>query len=78
MSAIATAVAEICKFEGCECTESKTRARVQWFRRFNSGETSLEFQPRSDSRPSTVNIEALSARAAEAATTYRYSQIVVG
>ena len=50
------AVAEICDVEG-EGMVSKTTA-IDWFKRFNNGETSLADQPRSG-RPSTVNTEAL-------------------
>ena len=71
-------VSEICEVE-CECTVSKTRA-IEWCRLFNNGETSLEDQPRSG-RPqsTTMNIEALRRELVEgAATTIKYSQIVVG
>ena len=42
-----------------ECTMSKTKP-IEWFRRFNNSETSLDDQKRSGPPPSIVNIEALS------------------
>ena len=47
---------KICKVE-VESTLSET-ATVEWLRRFNNGETSLEDQSRS-SRQSTMNLETL-------------------
>ena len=54
MSASA-AVIEMCEMEGgCKVSKATT---IEWFRRFNNGETSLEDQPMSG-HPSTMNIEA--------------------
>ena len=78
MSARGAAVVEIWELEGGECTVSKTTA-IEWlFRRFNNGETSLEDQPRSGRPSTTMNIEALPERTGGAATTKKYSQIIVG
>ena len=49
MSRRAAAVVEICKEVG-ECTVSEITA-IEWFRRFNNGETILEDQPRSGRLP---------------------------
>ena len=72
---IARAVAaEIREVEG-EREESITTG-IECLRRFNKGETSLEDQPRSCRPSTTMNIEALPARAGGAATINKYAQIV--
>ena len=71
MSAKVAAV-ESCEIER-ECTTSTTTPIVRWFRQSNNGETSLEDEPSSGVRPSTMNIEALSRELVEgAATTNKY------
>ena len=70
---VRAAAVEICEVEGGECTMGKITA-IEWFRRSNNGGSSLEDQPRLGP-PSTMNIEALSARGCGAATTNKHSQI---
>ena len=58
MSARAAAAIEIFEVEGGECTVSKTTT-IDWYKRLDNGETSLEDFPRSGGRRPFMNLEAL-------------------
>ena len=80
MNSRAAPVVKICEMEGGECRVSKP-AEIKWiFRRFKTGETSLEDEPMSGRDPSTMNyIVALHHELMEgAATTNKYSPQIVG